>query len=154
MSHKGETSMNGFMFDTNIFNQILDDEIDCNLFSGINCFVTHIQNDEIFATKDSDRRTDLVRIFLLIDKNTIPTETALFGLSRFGQSKYGDRELFNNFLNCLNEKKRKQNNNKDALIAETAIKNNFMLVTNDETLSIVMIDFGGNVCKLGQVTKK
>lgn len=153
MSHKGETSMNGFMFDTNIFNQILDDEIDCNLFSSINCFVTHIQNDEILATKDSDRRTDLVRIFLLIDKNTIPTETALFGLSRYGQAKYSDGELYKNFLDCLNDKKRKPNNNRDALIAETAIKNNFTLVTNDEALSMVMIEFGGDVCKLDQVIR-
>lgn len=139
------------MFDTNIFNQMLDDEIDCKMFSDIRCFVTHIQQDEILATKDSDRKTDLEGIFLSIDKQTIPTETTLIGLSRLGQSKLGDGDLYENLLYQLNVKKRKPNNAEDALIAETAIKNNLTLVTNDENLSLTTIEFGGDVCKLNKI---
>lgn len=42
--------MNGYMFDTNIFNNILDGKVDPSLLDGKGCFATHVQHDEIQAT--------------------------------------------------------------------------------------------------------
>ncbi len=148
--NKSKTT-SGYMFDTNIFNQILDEKIDIKLFSGLKCYVTHIQYDEILATNDSKRKTELDGIFLSITKLTIPTESTLLGISRLGQAKLSDGNLYTYFLNKLNSKKRAKSNNNDALIAETALMNNLVLVTNDEALFSTIIKSGGCACKLDEM---
>ena len=148
MFNKDNLSIIGYMFDTNVFNQILDEEIECNLFSRINCFVTHIQHDEICNTKNPERKKRLEETFVLIEKRTILTETIILGTSRLNQAKLSDGILNKEILEMLNKKKKKLNNWEDALIAETAIMNSLTVVTHDEALFTIITNFDGSCCNL------
>ena len=54
----------GFMFDTNVFNALLDDEaIAPTVFDGRKVFVTHVQPDELSATSNASRRQNLLKVF-------------------------------------------------------------------------------------------
>lgn len=65
---------NSFMFDTNIFNKILDEKFDVSrLDDKDNFFTTHIQQDEIDATPNMERKEKLREIFKEVSsKNTDP----------------------------------------------------------------------------------
>jgi len=140
--------MNGYMFDTMIFNDIFDNEVDVDLITGIKCFVTHIQHDEICATNNPERKRELLEIFSIIEKRIMPTETTIFDVSSFDQAKLGNGDLYKKLLTQLNKKTKKPNNVKDALIAETAILNHLTLVTHDEALFTVITKNGGSSCNL------
>src|SRR5262245_51239664 len=152
--------MNSYMFDTNIFNHILDGEIDFSLYIGkANFYATHIQHDEMLRTKDSFRRESLIKIFtkVLQDKvptesfvlgvtrldegklggeNIIPTESAVYGVSKYGLAKYTSNDNLCEPIKIELDKinKSKSNNIHDALIGETCLKNNLTLVTHDKDL--------------------
>jgi len=88
-----------YMFDTNIFNEILDREIDINSFrSGITCCVTHIQRDEINKCKEENRGYDLNKIFEDIVEEKYLTETFITGVSRAGEARAGNSELYNKLV--------------------------------------------------------
>lgn len=131
------------MFDTNVFNDILDGNIDFKNFrEGIICCVTHIQRDEINKTKDEMRRKALNSVFSDLAEEEYPTETFVLGISRLNMGKLGDGDLYQQLkdrLDRLNRKKKK-NNGMDALIGEAAIKNNLTLVTRDMEFFRVMTE--------------
>jgi predicted nucleic acid-binding protein len=157
-----------YILDTNIFNKILDGNIDVN-FDG-EFFVTHVQEDEIYATPNHDRKNQLLKIFKKIIQKDIPTESAVWdiskwdsckwggesnskiptesfvlGHSRIGMAKLSNDNLYSEIRDSLDKKKKKPNNVQDALIAETAIKNNLILVTDDKTLREVAKSYYENV---------
>lgn len=161
--------MNNFMFDTNIFNHILDFKINLETIKGKgNFFVTHIQQDEINDTPDSSRKKLLIEIFTSIVNNdiatssvvigvsrigraklggnSIPTESALWGISHWGESNWGNKDgLYQPIKDKLDSRNNhKKNNPKDALIAETSIKNNFTLITHDKDLYSITTYFHGS----------
>lgn len=139
--------MNEFMFDTNIFNKILDGRIDASKFKKKACKATHIQFDEIRVTKNENRRVQLIGVFSEIITMQLPTESFVLGVSRLGMAKVSDGDLYNKLLVRLNSlNNSKLNNTQDVLIAETAINNNFILVTDDRNLAQVMTECGGKVC--------
>lgn len=73
------------MFDTNVFNKILDEEIDVeSVHKGKPYFVTHIQQNEIENTKNPERRKALLNTFHGINKTQVPTESGFWGLSVWG----------------------------------------------------------------------
>lgn len=145
-----------YMFDTNIFNEILDRKIDLNFFrSGITCCVTHIQRDEISKCKEEERRNALNKIFEDIVEEKYLTETFITDVSRAGEARVGNSELYNKLrteLDRLNRKK-KNNNYKDALIGETALINNIILVTHDMEFFRVMTELKCAVANIYQVIK-
>ena len=144
--------MNRYMFDTNIFNRILDRKINLSRLSGKDCYVTHVQFDEIQATRDKNRRLELERIFSQVSRTELPTESAVFGVSRLGKSRLSDGELYSKILQKLGQlNAKKPNNTKDALIGETALANNITLVTEDRDLAQVISEFGGLVCRMQDV---
>lgn len=144
--------MNEYLFDTNIFNSILDGSVDPNRLIGRVCFATHIQLDEIKATTNAERRSRLESIFLVLIKDQIPTESFVIGVSRLNQAKLSDGSIYNNLLQRLNElNKGKPNNMQDLIIAETAMANNLILVTHDRDLSTVITEFGGSTCSLNEI---
>lgn len=51
------------------------------------------------------------------------------------------------------KKKRFENQTRDALIAETCIKSNLILVSDDETLRKLMLEFNGHAINLEQFLK-
>jgi predicted nucleic acid-binding protein len=145
--------MKEYMFDTNIFNKILDGKIDTNFFKMKGKFyVTHIQYDEIINTVNEKRRQELIDIFYLIEQEKIPTETFVLDYSRLDEGKLSNGTLYQIILNELNEKNpgREASNIRDALIAETCIKNNIILVTNDNTLYKIVKKQSIEVMKLNE----
>ena len=138
--------MNHYMFDTNIFNEILDQNIDVTSINNASLHVTHIQLNEIQAT----RRNQLLQTFHDIGKAEIVTESAVWDVSERGNAKWGSENgLYKPIVKRLGElNNKKKNNDQDSLIAETAILNNQILVTNDTDLQKVTSEFGGKVIDL------
>ncbi|MDH5764277.1 MAG: hypothetical protein OEZ51_15010 [Nitrospinota bacterium] len=140
------------MVDTNIFNRILDDSLNLNMFKSPNkiFFATHIQKDEIVNTPNINRRNDLLSIFNEISK-LVSTESGLYGISRYGTGRYSSDGLVKKIRMELDKKDKRKNNPKDALIADTAIKNNYILVTEDGPLYYVVTEiFKGVAQKLDE----
>jgi predicted nucleic acid-binding protein len=141
-----------YMFDTNVFNRILDGSIDLGKLSSKVCYATHVQLDEIQATKNSERRLQLVNTFSQVLSEQIPTQSFVLNVSRLDEAKLSDGVTYNQLLYRLNQlNKAKTNNNQDALIAETALSNSLTLVTEDHDLSQVITEFGGVVCNLKDI---
>jgi len=155
------------MFDTNIFNKILDENFDVSrLDDKGNIFTTHVQQDEIDATPNPERREKLREIFKEVSsQNTDPnsytpkegnhnfdTNSAVVGHSRVGYAKIGDGTTYSQLLSLLDEDKPKQHdhNIKDALIGETALKSGLTLVTNDDSLLTRIKELGGNAITFGE----
>ncbi len=138
------------MFDTNVFNHILDCEIQLeNIPAEWEVYGTHIQRDEINQTPENykDRREALLNIFHAWLDVLLPTESAVWDVSSWDDCKWGDEEdnLYKEILDDLNKRRERSNNIQDALIAETAIKNALVLVTNDQSLKAVAQKCGAEV---------
>jgi len=131
--------MKQYMIDTMIVNRILDYDLDLKYFKGegIQIFTTHVQRDEINNTPNVTRRNELLSVFKQVE-NPIPTESALWGKSKWGESKWAADDLVEKILEELNKKDKRKSNPHDALIADTAIKNNYTLITEDGPLYFVV----------------
>jgi len=141
----------GFMFDTNIFDKILDGKV--KLPIGLRYYVTHIQLDEILNMPESkkERRKKLLETFNRVPKEVIATKGAVYGVSKFGMAEYmseKDAELYRKMLRRLNEldkragkRKSPENQARDILIALTCLKNCITLVTNDKNLKRIAQEF-------------
>jgi hypothetical protein len=81
------------------------------------------------------------------EPGVMPTESAVWGVSKWGEAKWTAPDtLLDKMLAALNARnKGKKNNVQDVLIAETALLNQFALVTADADLAEVMKMFGGTV---------
>lgn len=158
-----------YMFDTNIFNRILDGGIPLGVLSGrVQAYATHIQRDEINNTTNSARRAALAGVFIEVvaaslptdsfvldvsrldearlgGERVVPTESAAYGVSKYGRAKYSsDDDLYSALKDRLDKiNGAKANNVQDALIAETSIKGGHVLVTDDTDLASVTEEFGG-----------
>ena len=69
----------------------------------------------------------------------MPTESGVWNISKWNKFKWsssnGSKNVYHNLLESLEKAKPKDRGNiRDALIGETAIKNEFILVTNDVAL--------------------
>lgn len=138
--------MTKFMFDTNAFGKILKMESQYDLLAGKHeYFVTHVQRDELEATTNERIRSQLLMVFQAIPQSAIPTESVVIDFSRWGMTKFGDGLVYSHVLNELNKRNplKRENNIKDALIAETATKNGILLVTDDKALLEIVLKMGG-----------
>lgn len=142
-----------YMFDTNVFNRILDGVVEIAEFcEKAHFYATHVQLDELNATSDTQRRQELIAVFEEVaGNNKVSTESFILGVSRLDAAKIGNEEndLYSKIkaeIDKLN--KNKPNNIQDALIAETAIKNQFMLVTEDTDLLAVIMNFRGKCANI------
>ncbi len=168
------------MFDTNIYNHILDGSIGIeNIRGKALFFATHIQIDELRNTSNFARKEALLTVFEQVAESEIPTESFVTGVSRLHKAKLGGEsviptetpiwdistfdgckwnddtnlyELIKKTLDALN--KNKKNNIQDALIAETAIKNSITLITHDIDLFKVATFFNCSCANLYQVLKE
>ncbi len=156
------------MFDTTVFNRILDGVLAVGSLSGrVRAHTTHVQRDELGKTTDPVRRADLMRVFVDVVGGSVSTETFVIGTSRIGEARLGggavptesavwdvsrwdeakwtaDDSLYQPIKDELDRRnKSKANNVQDALIAETAIKLGHVLVTDDRDLSDVTRMHGG-----------
>jgi restriction endonuclease S subunit len=154
----------GFMFDTNVFDAIIDKRIDlAQLPRNLKYYVTHIQYDEICNTQDEERRRELLEIMKKVPNEVIATEGAVYGVSKYGMAKYmseADAKLYYEMLRRLKEldekagkKKPVENQARDVLIALTSIKNCLVLVTEDKNLKKVTEEFNGQAITFEQFQK-
>jgi hypothetical protein len=111
--------------DTCIFNKLIDGLLSTDDLPADAEFVaTHIQIDELNSTSNLDRRARLSSRFSTLVDSIIPTESTVLGVSKLGHSKLSDGTLYNKVKLDLDSLNRgKENNSKDALIAEVAIVN-------------------------------
>ena len=157
-----------YMLDTNVFNHVLDGKINVDTLVGKDLVATHVQRDELSKTNDEARRAALLNVFNELTPEQavtssavagisvaggaaasgggiVPTESAVWDVSRWEQAKWGKRDnIFAGMraeLDALN--KRKGNNAHDILIAETAVRNGWVLVTSDTDLFAVVTRYGG-----------
>jgi len=143
------------MFDTNVFNRILDGAVEVSGFRGnARFYATHVQLDELKRTSNTKRREELISVFEEVTDTKVPTESFVLGVSRLDEAKLGGDEdqlctAMKAELDKLN--KNKPNNIQDALIAETAIKNQFTLVTEDTDLLTVAKKFSGMCAGIEQM---
>ena len=157
------------MFDTNVFNRILDGAISLNTFAGrVEGYATHIQLDEINNTNNPERRPALIEVFNHVVAGTEPTGSFVLGVSRLGKARLGGERVvpttsavygvskyahatysaednlyaaLKGRLDSMNQ--HKPNNLQDALIAETSIKEGHVLVSDDADLVTVTREYGG-----------
>jgi predicted nucleic acid-binding protein len=165
------------MFDTNVFNRILDGVISLESFAEVIVpYATHIQRDELQNTQDESRRKALLKVFhqvvnastettsfaldtsrldeaklsgridevQLTEGGMTQTLSAVWGASKWGESMWsGDQSLYPVLRAELDHKKAKPNNVQDALIADTAIRGGYVLVTDDTDLAEITKKYGG-----------
>ncbi len=140
--------MRSFMFDTNVFNHVLDGMAELSGFVGrAKFYATHIQIDELKNTSNRARRDALIQVFeeitnirvstesfalgiLSLDEaklggeQPVTTESAVWGISKWGRCKWAATDNLyrpiRSELDLLNQSK--PNNAQDSLIAETSIK--------------------------------
>ena len=128
-----------YIVDTCIFNKLVDGDIKPEELPDDGSFIaSHVQIDEINKTGGEERRARLFLKFATVVDELVPTESAVIGVSRIGQSKISDGNLHTKLkadLDLLNGGKR--SNIMDALIAEIAIKNDLTLLTADYHLQDV-----------------
>lgn len=169
--------MRSFMFDTNVFNHVLDGMAEVTGFLGrARFYATHIQIDELKNTSNDVRRAALLKVFEEITDIKVPTESFVLKRSRLGDAKLGGEQpittesavwgvskwgrckwtasdnvykSIKSELDQLNESK--PNNVQDSLIAETSIKRGFTLVTHDRDLFWVTTKFGGAASNIHEV---
>ncbi|MDN3581367.1 type II toxin-antitoxin system VapC family toxin [Mucilaginibacter flavus] len=135
------------MFDSNIFDGLVSGKISTDLFNSENVriYLTHIQIDEINNCKDVEKRAKLFLFMIELNPKKIATESFIIGTSRLGSAKLSD----GNIIETLRGGNLKHTN--DALIGETAIKNNLILITNDLTFRKRVENLGGRVMSLEQL---
>jgi predicted nucleic acid-binding protein len=139
--------MTKYIFDTNIFNRLVDERFHLSeLPSDAEFVATHIQIDELNNTKDAERRARLFLKFAETAPTLLPTESFTIGVSRINHAKISKEDsLAEQIRNDLDGRNRgKSNNIQDALIAEVAAVNSFTLVTADEDLAQVAKKHGIN----------
>jgi predicted nucleic acid-binding protein len=156
------------MLDTNVFNRILDGKASLELFGEyIIPYATHVQRDELEKTPDEKKREALLQIFhatitssvetesfaldisrldeaKLSEDRMIPTSSFIWDVSKWGECTWSGAESLCSTLKAeLDSLKVNPNNAQDALIADTAIRGRYVLVTDDVNLTKVTKKHGG-----------
>lgn len=168
------------MFDTNVFNQILDGAISLpSLIGRVVAHSTHIQCDEINNTKNIERRAALTAVFENIVAASVPTDSLVVGISRVGAARVGGARVVptasavwdvskwnqanwsttDNLYSTLKAdldklNGGKPNNVQDALIAETATKEGYVLVTDDADLAAVTKRYGAECLSVAELLRQ
>jgi predicted nucleic acid-binding protein len=157
MANQGQT----FMLDTNVFNAVVDNNVPLAAFAGRRLLVIGVQMAELAATKCASRREALLAIAEEIKPTTLlassfALDIEVAGLDQaFWNDGSGTFEKMLDRLRQLDPKKKMKsgdglNQDRDILIAETAIKNRAILVSNDNNLRTVMSEFAGKVITTAQ----
>jgi hypothetical protein len=141
--------LDGYMLDTTEFNAVVKGGLPHSAISGQRLFATHVQLDEIDKTACAQTRTQLRAAFNDVAAENLPTESFVLDLSRLDCAKLSAADsafkAMRTRLEALDKagEKRRMNQLCDILIAETAIRNQLILVSGDANLRTVTIEFGG-----------
>jgi hypothetical protein len=145
---EAQMTNDGYMLDTTEFNAIVEGKVDISAYAGMRLFATHIQLDELSNTRSEEKRTRLRAAFEKLGPDRLLTESAVWGISKWGESKWSSGDgMYDGMLALLRTldkgKKPPENQHRDILIAETAIKWGLTLITGDCKLRKVTEKFGG-----------
>jgi hypothetical protein len=149
MVEAASAKLDGYMLDTTEFNAVAKGHVPISEFAGRRLFATHVQLDELDQTPCEQLRAELRASFEEIAAVSLPTESAVFDVSRWDQAKWpANDSVFKNMFASLEARdktseKRHLNRLRDIVIAETAIRNGLILVSRDANLRAVTIEFGG-----------
>jgi len=144
--------MTAYMLDTNVFNRLLDGQVSIDAFRGLRLVATHVQLDELRATKNSARAAELLRIFEEAEPRMDPTASAFWDVNRWDQSNWTPEDgVVKQMLARLTQldavagKKHRDPKNpiRDVLIAHTAININATLISVDPQLRQLVSEFEG-----------
>lgn len=137
------------IFDSNIFDRIIDGTLEIKniINEGHQIYITHIQRDELEKCSKVDKRIKLLKSLHEPGINTIPTESFVYDVSRYGSAKYSNGVLFEKIKN------ENVNHTEDALIGETAIKNDLILVTEDKDFRNKVNKEGGTALSINELMK-
>ena len=136
--------MKKYVVDTCLINKLLDGAVGSDELPKDGSFVaTHIQFDELSKTKNIKRKTKLLEKFTEIIDEVLPTESFILDTSMLGEGRLGDGIAYQEIKRKLDARNNdKATNHKDALIAEVAMKNGFILLTTDWDLYQVVYQEG------------
>ena len=93
MEGKKQSKSDGFIFDTNVFDELLNSKIDLeSLPINFKYYITHIQEDEVESMGDDKKgkKDQLLSILNKFSGKLIPTEANVLGVSQFGACKLGN----------------------------------------------------------------
>ncbi|MCR5863442.1 hypothetical protein LRS05_15545 [Flavobacterium sp. J372] len=127
------------IFDSNVFDNLISGELEIDIIKNKDhkIIVTHIQIDELNECKDTEKRAQLFNRVVELKPEKISTETFVIGVSRIGSAKIGGSKIYDSIM------RGNPKHINDALIGETAVKNNLMLITNDIKLKKKILELGG-----------
>jgi hypothetical protein len=93
---------------------------------------SHVQEDELAATPDEERRAKLLALYRALPVTTVMTHGFVIGVSRVGMARIGDGSRTGVAIDDLDSKERKHR--RDALIGVTAAGEAHVFVTCDDRL--------------------
>ena len=126
----------GILFDTNIFNRILDKRIDSlNIMQRLNVYVVESQWGELENTKEADRRERLLQEYFLTAPKILNRDCDFWQLAW----EPDIRVLREQIKTALDLKKRMPSNAVDAEIAAVCIRNGLVLCSEDRALRAILI---------------
>jgi len=141
--------MSSYILDTNIFNKLREGSLDRQALVGLTLIGTYVQRLELADTPQEDRRRELLKLYSEFVNAKVTPFTTRWG-DPWGSSWSDSDGLYDQLLSAvrkadkdLKKRKREQNQERDAQIAETAIKANLTLVTEDPGLRCVVEAYGG-----------
>jgi predicted nucleic acid-binding protein len=146
-----------YMLDTTVFNDLLDGKLSFEFLANHRLLVTGIQADELHRTSDPKRRAKLFATYEVVNPSKVLAASFALDIEGAGldQAYWNDGSgKFEKMLYRLRELdsgKSNLNQLRDILIAETAIKNNAILITRDRNLRQVVSEFGGWAIDLAQL---
>jgi predicted nucleic acid-binding protein len=126
------------MLDTNCYDEILRRDGLLNRLNHltaaekITILQTHIQEDELSAVPDIEKRERLLDVYRQLAAERIPTDGAAWDVSKWGQATYGGGTGEIQFGDIRRTNPRDA---RDALIATTASSQADILVTGDSELT-------------------
>lgn len=145
------TEPQALMLDTNVFSRVLDGVLSLPARGERRFLVTGVQADECRSTPCPTRRAGLLQTIEEIAPELCLASSFCFGIegAGFDQAEWNDGsgrfDAMLSRLKAIDKKPRRQHTNqiRDIVIAETAIKLGATLVSDDEKLRQVVIEFGG-----------
>ncbi len=144
------------MFDTNVFNHLLDGSIDpADIPDDWEPVATHIQWDELNRTSNETRRSKLLAVFGEYVQDRVTTSSAVWDTSVWDAANWtGPESRYGDILAGLDKIRRKENNISDALIGDTCLQEDYTLVTNDQNFRNVIGGLGGTTINLRRAERR
>lgn len=146
------------MLDTNAINRIADGRLELAALSQYELLLTHVQIDEIRATRESQRITDLLDVCEMIAARSVPTSSSAWDVSNWDESSWDANGSYCRILARIgelddaNRKKRSAQSNRvrDALIGATSISEECVLLSADRNLIQAVRECSGHAINVDE----